>query len=129
MSASSSGSRSGRGRLNTFEILCLILEAVDRGLVPAGATGVPSFRRIWAGLTSPIERGRWEYAWDFVRDEEIVEIEAGNRPQRWRLSKEGRILLRELRLGAFSSLKNIRHPGDPGRRSSGFTRGLGSPLG
>lgn len=108
MSASGRNGRSRHNRLNTFEILCLILEGVDHGLVPAGPTDAPSFRTIWTEMNGPIERGRWAYAWSFILDEEMVVIDLRAKSARsWRLTGEGKILLRELRLGAFSSLRTI----------------------
>ena len=103
MKASSANRTTRHERLNTFEILCLILEAVDRGMVQVGPAGTPSFRRIWAQLSSPVDRGRWIYAWKFILDEEMVVIRPGNGIESaWRLTREGRILLRELRSGVFS---------------------------
>lgn len=97
--------RPRHNRLNTFEILFIILDAVDRSQIPAGRSSTTSFRKIWAELDGQIERERWARAWEFVRDEEMVATERSSAPApTWRLTREGRILLRELRSGEFSSV-------------------------
>ena len=120
MNVSGRNGRPRPTRLNTFEILRLILEAIDHGQIPAGPTGTPSFRTIWSDMSGPIERGRWAYAWNFIRDEEMIFIDNNDTTvPAWRLTLDGRILLRELRLGAFSSLAPLGHAGRHDLRSPG----------
>lgn len=92
--------RTGLNRVHTFDILYLLLEGIESGMLHGDSTGIPSLGQFFAGQNVPMERQRWTYAWEFLIEEEFVSGRSSidSPVERMSLTQDGSVLLSVLRV-------------------------------